>query len=125
VWMEYNEGRENAVSNLTNVSCVYTGGGIYVYSALFNDEVWLYGGLDNYFGSFDAPIDEVETDFDENGFINYEKHWKTPSVPFPTWNEILQSLRDRFGEDPQVDYMELSLRRANPDMNARCIGEGV
>ena len=106
-----------------NVNCYYTGGGIYVYSALFNGEVWLYGGLDNYFGSYDAPIEEVEADLDANGFIQYEKHEKVPSVPYPTWNEILASLRYRYGDNPEVDYMELSLRRANQNMNAKCIGE--
>lgn len=100
-----------------NVKCDYTGGGIYVYSALFNGEVWLYGGLDNYFGSYDVPGQVVEEDFG----CDYDAHWKKPSVPYPTWNDILGSLRETYGDDPQVDYMELSLRRSNPDMNARCI----
>ena len=29
------------MKKLERVTCSYTGGGIYVYSALFNQEVWL------------------------------------------------------------------------------------
>lgn len=76
-------------SKLTNVTCIYTGGGIYVYSALFNDEVWLYGGLDNYFGSYDIPGEKVE-----ESDMNYDAHWKTPSIPYPKWYEILASIRN-------------------------------
>jgi len=104
------------MANLTNVSCDYTGGGVYVYSALFNNEVWLYGGLDWYFGSYDIPgptIDDTDQD--------YDAHWKNPSVPFPTWNEILDSLREYYGDDPNLYYAERQLRNANPDMNERCI----
>ena len=43
------------MDKLTNVTCDYTGGGVWVYSALFNNEVWLYGGLDWYFGSYSIP----------------------------------------------------------------------
>lgn len=106
------------MSKLSNVECYYTGGGIYVYSAMFNNEVWLYGGLDWYFGSYDIKGEEIE-----NNDMEYEKHWKSPSIPYPTWNEILQSLRDSLGSDPNLYEMERQLRDANPDMNERCIGE--
>lgn len=105
------------MSKLTNVTCEYTGGGVWLYSALFNNEVWLYGGLDWYFGSYDIPGREIDdTDQDFGG-----THWKNPSVPFPTWNEILDSLRSAFSDDPYLSEMEEQLRDANPDMNEPCI----
>jgi len=103
-----------------NVKCYYTGGGVYVYSALYNGEVWLYGGLDWYFGSYSIPGEEIEAEHDND----YDTYWKVPSIPYPTWNEILQSILDAYPEDdhPEVVYMERQILDANPDMNARCIG---
>lgn len=99
-----------------NVCCDYTGGGIWVYSALFNNEVWLYGGLDNYFGSYDIPGEEIE----ETG-CHYEEHEKVPSVPFPTWQEVLDSIRENCDE-VTFKAAEKSLRCFNPDLTERCIG---
>ena len=73
------------------VSCAYTGGGIYVYSALFNGEVWLYGALDEYFGSFDRPYEHMVDGCYE---ADPDARWKRASVPYPTWGEILQSIQD-------------------------------
>lgn len=78
---------------LTEIKLEYTGGGIYSYSAKFNDEVWLYGDLDTGFGSCDAPYDVVSNDWTERG-IPYDSHWKSPSVPYPTWRDILDSIKD-------------------------------
>lgn len=84
------------MTKLTNVSCEYTGGGVYVYSALLNDEVWFVTDFQTYdsYGCYDAPIDVVERDLTADGYINYDKHWKDPSCPLPTWLDILCSLRD-------------------------------
>lgn len=109
-----------------HVECDYTGGGIWVYSALYNGEVWLYGGLDWYFGSYDMKGDDIDPSAEPDVPDAYEAHWKVPSIPYPTWNEILESLRENLGDDPNLDEMEAQLRRANPDMNERCIGpDGV
>lgn len=99
-----------------HVSCDYTGGGIWVYSALFNGEVWLYGGLDNYFGSYDQPGAVIE----ERLGCDYDSHWKTASVPYPTWSEILRSIRQNC-DGYTAEQAERSLRYFNPDMSARCI----
>lgn len=84
----YRDDKEKP-SLFSHVQCDYTGGGIYVYSALYNGEVWLYGGLDNYFGSYDLPAETIEEYHD----CNYEAHVKVPSIPYPTWNDILESIR--------------------------------
>lgn len=104
------------MAKLTNVTCDYTGGGIWVYSALFNNEVWLYGGLDWYFGSYDIAGPEID-DTDQD----YDAHWKNPSVPFPTWNEILDSLRSAPYSEYHFSEWEAQLKKANPDMSERCI----
>lgn len=105
------------MAKLTNVTCDYTGGGIWVYSARFNDEVWLYGGLDWYFGSYSIKGSEIEDEHDSD----YDSYWMNPSVPFPTWNEILQSLRTVPESTLFFDEWEYQLRRANPNMNEPCI----
>lgn len=100
---------EEKPSLLSNVKCYYTGGEIYVYSALFNGEVWLYGGLDNYFGSYDLSGETIEQFHD----CNYEAHVKVPSIPYPTWNDILDSIRVNC--DPSTyDDAERILNHYNP-----------
>ena len=84
------------MAKLTNVSCEYTGGGVYVYTALLNDEVWFMTDFLTYdsYGCYDAPLDVVEADILPDGHINYDGHWKNPSAPLPQWLDILQSLKD-------------------------------
>lgn len=84
------------MAKLTNVSCEYTGGGIYVYTALLNDDVWFMTDFLTYdsYGCYDAPLDVVEADILPDGSINYDGHWKDPSFPLPQWLDILQSLKD-------------------------------
>ena len=78
------------MKNLERVRCEYTGGGIYVYSALYNREIWLELDFSNEgFNSLDVPPEEME----KYGY-NYEAHTKQPSIPYPTWGEILQSIRE-------------------------------
>lgn len=84
------------MAKLTNVSCEHTGGGVYVYTALLNDEVWFmtdFLAYDSY-GCYDAPLDVVEADILPDGSINYDGHWKNPSFPLPQWIDILKSLKD-------------------------------
>ena len=88
------------MAKLTNVSCEYTGGGIYVFTALLNNEVWFttdFMTYDNY-GCYDVPPAIVEDDLLPDGRINYDGHWKDPSAPLPQWMEILYAVRDACGE---------------------------
>lgn len=82
------------MAKLTNVSCEYTGGGIYVYTALLNDDVWFTTDFQTYdsYGCYDAPLDVVEADILPDGSINYAGHWKNPSYPLPQWIDILYSI---------------------------------
>ena len=84
------------MAKLTNVSCEYTGGGIYVYTALLNNDVWFTTDFLTYdsYGCYDAPLDVVEADILPDGSINYDGHWKDPSFPLPQWLDILKSLKD-------------------------------
>lgn len=89
------------MAKLTDVSFNYSGGGIYVFTAKYNDEVWLttdFMSYDNY-GCYDAMPVVVEHDILPDGTINYDGHWKTPSVPLPTWGEIMEAVRDSYGDD--------------------------
>lgn len=76
------------MAKLTNVSCYYTGGGIWIYEAKYNDEVWIVTDFE-LSGSYDIPWNEIE-----GGSENYEEHWKLASVPYPTWKEIARSVRE-------------------------------
>jgi len=80
------------MTRLTNVSCYYTGGSIYVYEAKFNDEVWISTDFD-LTGSYDIPWHEID-----NGDQKYDDHWKTASIPYPTWAEVFQSIRENCDE---------------------------
>ena len=88
------------MAKLTNVSCEYTGGGIYVFTALLNYEVWFttdFMTYDNY-GCYDAPPYIVEDDLRPDGTINYDGHWKDPSAPLPQWIEIVMVVREKYGD---------------------------
>lgn len=102
------------MKKLDLVRCDYTGGGIYVYSALFNQEVWLETDFD-LVNSLDIRPDRMI----DYGY-NYDAHWKKPSVPYPTWKEILDSIRKNCDEDT-CRHAEKIMRFYNPDLNARCI----
>ena len=84
------------MANLTNVSCEYTGGGIYVYTALLNDDVWFMTDFQTYdsYGCYDAPLDVVEADELPDGHINYDGHFVNPPFPLPQWIEIVNSIRE-------------------------------
>ena len=92
------------MDKLTDVKCTYTGGGIYVCTAKFNDEVWICTDFDDY-GTYDMPW-EVITD---QLFCNYEAHWKKPSIPLPTWGDILKAIRESYetGDSPNMDMLEV------------------
>lgn len=97
------------MNRLTLATCDYTGGGIYIYTALFNGEVWVSTDFD-LAGSYDIHPDEVERDLLPDGYINYDGHWKDPSVPYPTWKEIIRSVREVMGSDPDGERIENYIR---------------
>ena len=108
------------MSRLTNVECYHSGGGVFSYTALFNNEVYLAGDLDGDFESYDAPYGDVERDLDSNGDYQFKKHKKKPSVPFPIWQEILDSIRDNC--DPfVVNVAEEIFSSYGKRMNEPCI----
>ena len=108
------------MANLTNVSCTYTGGGIYIYSALFNNEVWIYGGLDTcYFDSYDIDPLQYEKDNDCS-FDCPAEHLAIPSVPYPTFGEILDSIQESCGDALRMEA-ESWMRANNIRFSQLCI----
>lgn len=75
---------------LTDVHYFGTGGGCVMYTAKFNDEVWIATDFEEVF-SYDCPQAEADKDFQEHN-IDYYYHYKTASVPYPTWKDILESV---------------------------------
>lgn len=75
---------------LTNASCEYTGGGNYVYQAKYNG-YWVYGNIDEWMYAFKIePFRYAKrTDSTEAPW-----HRELHGVEFPTWQEIIDSLRD-------------------------------
>lgn len=108
------------MNKLTNVSCTYTGGNIWVYTALFNNEVWLYGGLDSdCFDSFD--IDPIQYEKDHScSFDCPSDHLAVPTIPYPTFGEILDSIRDNCS-DEAYEYAESFMRMNNVGFSNLCI----
>lgn len=94
------------MSKLTNVSCEYTGGGIWIYSALFNNEVWIYGSLDDLsFDSYDIDPSVYEKEIG-GSFDCPVEHLAIPSIPYPTFGEILESIRLNCSESAYVEAEE-------------------
>ena len=109
------------MSKLTNVSCIYTGGGIYNYSAKYNDEVWLFSDFE-LTGSYDRPyLHTVHYGADDPYFANSDileedpdAVEKEPSIPYPTWREVIESLRDNPDQEP-IDI----IKEYHPDLSVR------
>lgn len=80
-----------ATPPITDVICDYTGGGIYCYKARCG-ELWLYGSLDQYVCAYDA--DPCPNDDWDDADFDFETHYVEPDFPLPSWNLILESLKD-------------------------------
>ena len=96
------------MSRLTNVSCVYTGGNIYVYQALLDGTYWIYGGLDSWMDAYTyEPFRyQQETDSTET-----PEETRVQLGDIPTWHDIIDSLRqpdaEIFGDvDECVEIIE-------------------
>ena len=92
------------MNKLTNVLCYYSGGGIYIYSALLNNDVWITTDFE-FYGSYDMRWEEINEDLTEDGHIPYEEHWKEPAGQYPTWREVLDSIRKNC-DSTTVHYAE-------------------
>lgn len=107
-------------TRFTNVSFEYTGGGIYVFTALYNGEVWFVTDFlcpDSY-GCYDIHPSKVEEDVTINGLINYDGHWKNPSCPLPTWCEVVMAIEESFGNGKQIaDLVRELLERHDIGIN--------
>lgn len=82
------------MAKLTDVLFYHSGGGIYIYSARLNDDVWLATDFDNY-GTFDIRYEDIDED--------YESHKVDPTTELPTWLEVLASAQDEADDFP--DYV--------------------
>ena len=98
------------MSNLTNVEFYYSGGGCVLYSAKFNNEVWISTDFETVY-CYDVPSVIADDDF-ING-IPYESHRKNPSVPLPTWNDIYDSICEHVPS--MVKQAKLSMSGINPN----------
>lgn len=79
-----------------HVECSYTGGGIYVFTALFNGEVWLTTDFSvQDYGTYDTHPQSIVDYFD----CDYDSHWKAPSIPLPTWAEVYYVIAAHAGEE--------------------------
>lgn len=86
------------MSNLTKVSCEYTGGNIYVYQAMYKGKYWIYGSLDEWMYAFSIEPFRYQH---RNDCGDAPWHRELRGVEFPTWREIADSLRQ---EDADVGY---------------------
>ena len=106
------------MDKLTNVFCSYSGGGIYVYHALYNGKVWISSDL-AYYGSYDVNPDLIESKYN----CDYDSHWVTPDFPLPTWAELLDSIRQNYGKpnctNLDLDEVERILRNCHPNLDRR------
>ena len=110
------------MAKLTDVYCTYTGGNIYVCTAKFGD-VYLASDLESY-GTYDVPYDDIEEKYD----CDYDSHWKDSSDPLPTWQELLDAIRDSYerGVSTNVSMYEVEaiLHECHPCMSMH-IGESA
>ena len=85
------------MSKLTNVTCEYTGGNIYVYQAKYNDSYWIYGSIDEWMYAFSIEPLRYQRVHDCG---DAPWHRELRGVEFPTWREIAESLNQ---DDASVD----------------------
>ena len=91
----------------SNVKCYYTGGGIWVYSAKYGD-VWLYGSLDQYITVLKYQGEKLYDDQDVLDYYgevndlgeidNPDDYILTDNDLYPTWAEVLESIRNTDNE---------------------------
>lgn len=106
------------MSKLTNVYCTYTGGGVYVFHALYNNEVWILTDFD-LCGYYDMDPAIIEDKYN----CDYDSHLKDYHGPLPTWSDILSAIKEHYGQEgcTNIDLNEAEqiLRYYNPDLTRR------
>ena len=103
------------MSNLTNVSCEYTGGNIYVYQAKYKGKYWIYGSLDEWMYAFSIEPFRYQRRHDCG---NAPWHRELRDVEFPTWREIAESLgqEDALVEGSVTDPLDIIHWMQLPDV---------
>lgn len=106
------------MARLTKVSCTYTGGGIYVITALYNNDVWISSDISDY-GTYDISPEIIEEELD----CDYEGHWKDVEYPLPRWVDLLNAVRRHYGEENCtnliLDEVEEQFRYYHKNLNTR------
>ena len=119
-------------TQISNVHCYYTGGGIYVYSARYGD-AWLYGTLDQYIECFSVRGEVLFNDESSCEFFGwmdelkaftlsgneYDYYLAADQIKYPTWQDILDSLRTADLLASGAADMEETLKYWNPDLSKR------
>ena len=78
------------MSRLTNVSCIYTGGNIYTYQALYKGKYWVYGSLDGWLNAYSyEPFKYGE----ETNSTEAPEEYAVVTDDMPTWRMVLNSLK--------------------------------
>ena len=110
------------MTTFTNVECTYTGGGVYVVTAMYGD-VHFTSDLDLY-GTYDASNDVIEENYD----CDYDSHWKDPSEPLPSWGDLLSAIMEShengYSNNMDADEVIKIMLRYHPDLSIR-IGDTV
>lgn len=110
------------MATFTNVECTYTGGGVYVVTALYGD-VHFLSDLDTY-GTYDVSTDVIEEVYN----CDYDSHWKDPSDPLPSWGDLLSAImdshQDGYSNNMDADEVIKIMLRYHPDLSIR-IGSTV
>ena len=111
------------MAKFTNVSCTYTGGGIYVFTGLWNGDVWILSDISDY-GTYDINPGIIEEEMD----CDYDSHWKNVDYPLPRWIDILNAIRRNYGKPDcinlQLGEVERLFRHYHSNLNARINEEG-
>lgn len=76
------------MNNLTNVSCIYTGGNIYTYQAMYNG-YWIFGSLDSTMEAYSYEPFRYWKDTDSS---ESPEVYRVPDAQFLTWLDIIESL---------------------------------
>ena len=77
------------MGKLTNVSCIYTGGNIYTYQALYKGKYWVYGSLDHYLTAYSYEPFKYWEDTDSS---ESPEEYAVETDDMPTWKDIIKSL---------------------------------
>lgn len=78
------------MNKLSSVSCIYTGGGIYVYQARYKG-YWIFGALDS---TMNAYSYEPFRYWDDTDSTESPEEYRISTADFPTWSDVIKSIRN-------------------------------